>query len=387
MTLPSFSELFSISLKKTLNINNNEYYFLEEIVEKLGPFSKVEIKKGKPPKFSKKTYNIPTAVHEICYQWMLYLKLFTFTESGRRVPNIEEINFLLQEEITFQRLKALKNYHNFIVFFSSYYSCNQFNFHNREIQIGQYLELEESLNTALYGKSGDPLLNDFICELHNRLTFNLTNYERFSKISQFNSGDLSPIDKISISIEIRKLVNLLEESKKTLNEELLAKLKSLTPFEFELFSLHLIASIAKTEFDEIKDMITHNGKVGDGGVDGIVKIRRAIGGFEQHFIQCKRYDQTSIGSPDVQSFVGAMVGNNANNGIFMTTSKFSNAAIKYSRSLKNQNIILIDGEDIVARMIETKLGVKLQQTKATLVIDEDFFNQFLNLDSQIQLLT
>lgn len=376
MTPPSFSQLLTIALTKSLNNGEQNYYFLVEITDALGDLSLLEVKKGKPPKLSKKVNTAAFSVVEICNHWMNYLNLMSYRDDMKRLINTDEINYLLEEEISFNRIKKLSNYDNFIVFYSSYYACNKFDYKNNRFDDEGYIGSEEALNKALYGKNGDPLLNDFINEIKSRLSFNLKYYDRFSKIPQLTKENITTIDKLRVISEIRKLTLLIQNPVLPINDQLLLKLKSLTPTQFEKFSLFLIANIAKTQYDEIDEMITHNGQVGDGGVDGIVKIRYGIGRYTKHFIQCKRYTDTSIGSPELHKFSGAMDGYDAEEGIFITTSYFTRQAKDYVTNLKNKRIDLMDGKQLVDHMLKYTIGIKQTQKAPIIEIDEEFFNQF-----------
>lgn len=122
---PSFSELFTIALTKSLNNGYQDYYYLSEISEILGQYKLIEIKKGKPPKFSKKTYHALSALNEIFSQWMQYLNLVTYSKDNNRIINEELINSLISNGVTFKNIKKLPNYNNFINFFSFHYALNQ----------------------------------------------------------------------------------------------------------------------------------------------------------------------------------------------------------------------------------------------------------------------
>ena len=78
-------------------------------------------------------------------------------------------------------------------------------------------------------------------------------------------------------------------------------------------------------------------------------------GLDVIYIQAKRYKREStIGRKDIQSFVGALAGKQANKGVFITTSSFIKSAIDYATSVP-QKIILIDGVCLSELMIELKI--------------------------------
>ncbi|NWK94700.1 restriction endonuclease [Sphingobium lactosutens] len=113
------------------------------------------------------------------------------------------------------------------------------------------------------------------------------------------------------------------------------------------------------------------GKSGDGGVDGVIDEDRL--GLDRIYIQAKRYAaHVGVGRPEIQGFVGSLVGLGANKGVFVTTSTFSSPAVEYARHLP-QRVILIDGERLAELMVEHGVGVRVSRTVAVKRLDEDFF--------------
>ena len=113
------------------------------------------------------------------------------------------------------------------------------------------------------------------------------------------------------------------------------------------------------------------GRSGDGGIDGVIDEDRL--GLDRIYVQAKRYDpKSSVGRPDIQGFVGSLVGNAASKGVFVTTSTFSTPAIDFVRHLP-QRVILIDGEKLADLMIEHGVGVRVARTVEVKRVDEDFF--------------
>ncbi len=113
------------------------------------------------------------------------------------------------------------------------------------------------------------------------------------------------------------------------------------------------------------------GKSGDGGIDGIIYEDKL--GLEKIHIQAKRYENNTVGSGEVQSFIGALVGVGADKGVFITLLKFSASAKSYVKSLKNQKVILIDGDKLLELMIDHDLGVSIDRTITIKKIDMDYF--------------
>ncbi|WP_034993521.1 restriction endonuclease [Beijerinckia mobilis] len=113
------------------------------------------------------------------------------------------------------------------------------------------------------------------------------------------------------------------------------------------------------------------GRSGDGGVDGVINEDPL--GLDRVYVQAKRYaSANAVSRPDVQAFVGSLVGFGATKGVFVTTSYFSSQACEYVRHL-SQRVILIDGQRLTDLMIEHNVGVRIDRAVEIKRIDEDFF--------------
>lgn len=122
-----------------------------------------------------------------------------------------------------------------------------------------------------------------------------------------------------------------------------------------------------------KNAAAQLGRSGDGGVDGVVNEDRL--GLDRVYVQAKRYAPlNSIGRPDVQAFVGSLVGLGATKGVFVTTSTFSPQARDFVKHL-SQRIILIDGRHLADLMIEHGVGVRVSRAIEFKRLDEDFFSE------------
>ncbi len=111
------------------------------------------------------------------------------------------------------------------------------------------------------------------------------------------------------------------------------------------------------------------GKSGDEGIDGIIKEDRL--GLDIIYIQAKRWDNT-VGRPEIQKFAGALQGQRAKKGIFITTSNFSREAVEFASSIESK-IVLIDGEQLTQYMIDNNLGVTPISSYEIKKIDSDYF--------------
>ena len=94
-------------------------------------------------------------------------------------------------------------------------------------------------------------------------------------------------------------------------------------------------------------------------------------GLDTIYLQAKRWEGT-VGRPDVQKFAGALQGQRARKGIFITTSTFSRDAHEYAKHIESK-IVLLDGEAVTRLMIEHNVGVTLEATYEVKRIDSDYF--------------
>ena len=159
--------------------------------------------------------------------------------------------------------------------------------------------------------------------------------------------------------------------RKSLASEILNKVVDLSPTFFERLVVELLVKMGYG--GSIKDAGKAIGKSGDEGIDGTIKEDRL--GLDIIYIQAKRWKpENVIGRPELHKFVGALAGQGAKKGIFITTSKFTKEALDYTP--KNETkIVLIDGEQLAQLMIDYNLGCTTQQTYEVKKIDSDYFGE------------
>lgn len=117
--------------------------------------------------------------------------------------------------------------------------------------------------------------------------------------------------------------------------------------------------------------------MGFGGAQGTAtRTQLSNDGGAASNVQAKRYDvNASVGRPEIQGFVGALHGNQASQGVFLTTGKFSPSAVAYADSVATR-VVLIDGRRLANLMIRYGVGVgrgTVRRTVHVVQIDEDFF--------------
>ncbi len=162
-----------------------------------------------------------------------------------------------------------------------------------------------------------------------------------------------------------------ERLRESLAQDLLNNIKKCTPEFFENLVVELLVHMGYG--GSIKDAGKAIGKSGDGGVDGIIK--EDLLGLDAIYIQAKRYTDITVGRPAVQSFVGALHGKNANKGVFITTSNFSNDAKEYVKNISGIKIILVDGEMLGQLMIDHDIGVAIVNSYEIKKMDLDYFQE------------
>lgn len=154
-----------------------------------------------------------------------------------------------------------------------------------------------------------------------------------------------------------------------LKADLLQRILAQSPTFFERAIVDLLVGMGYGGSHE--NAARRLGKTGDGGIDGVIDEDRL--GLDRIYVQAKRYaSHVSVGRPEVQGFLGSLVGVGAAKGVFVTTSAFSAPAIEFVRHLP-QRIVLIDGNRLADLMIEHGVGVRIARTVEVKRLDEDFF--------------
>jgi len=167
------------------------------------------------------------------------------------------------------------------------------------------------------------------------------------------------------------LENAYQKIRKALAQDLLNKVIELPPTFFERLVVELLVKMGYG--GSMKDAGKSIGRSGDGGIDGTIKEDKL--GLDIIYIQAKRWQLGNIvGRPEIQKFVGALAGQGAKKGIFITTSTFTREAIEYIQRIDTK-IILIDGEYLADLMINYDVGVTRSANYEIKRIDSDYFSE------------
>ncbi|AEJ31743.1 restriction endonuclease [Leuconostoc sp. C2] len=180
----------------------------------------------------------------------------------------------------------------------------------------------------------------------------LNNQKKKDEILEYSNINVASLD-----------ADIIEETddSELWRDQLLQRLTEMNPYKFEELIVNLMRKIG------IKMDTTS--KSGDSGIDGIGYLRTPELMTYKIVLQTKRFTKGAVTGPDISNFAGTINGHNADRGIFVTTSTYTNDAI--SRSRQGANLItLVDGDELVDLLFEHRMGIS---EKAVVVINEKMF--------------
>lgn len=161
--------------------------------------------------------------------------------------------------------------------------------------------------------------------------------------------------------------------RKALAAQLLDAVKSASPQFFERLVVTLLVKMGYG--GTLQDAGAAVGRSGDGGVDGVIKEDKL--GLDTIYVQAKRWDDKTVGSPQIDQFAGALQKKKARKGVFLTTSTFTSEALR-SVADYSVRIVLIDGPALAELMIDHDVGVAVTTAYHLKRIDSDFFDEGYN---------
>lgn len=178
-----------------------------------------------------------------------------------------------------------------------------------------------------------------------------------------------PIDPTLLSATVSpddRLEQALAELKEATANELLESLLQVSPGRFEVIVLDVLHRLG---YGTSRQDLQRVGGSGDGGIDGIISLDKL--GLEKVYVQAKRW-QGTVGRPELQAFYGALAGQQAKRGVFITTSGFTGQAVGFGKSV--EGIVLVDGIRLVNLMMECEVGVSSRTFKVP-KLDTDYFDE------------
>jgi restriction system protein len=174
--------------------------------------------------------------------------------------------------------------------------------------------------------------------------------------------------EIATSSPQERLDQALLELRTSVAGDLLDSLLQASPTRFEHIVLDVLHSLG---YGANRQALQQVGGSGDGGIDGVISLDAL--GLEKVYVQAKRW-QSTVGRPELQAFYGALAGQKARRGVFMTTSGFTAQAIDFARSV--EGLVLVDGKRLVNLMLDHEVGVSSQLYKVPR-LDSDYFDESL----------
>lgn len=211
----------------------------------------------------------------------------------------------------------------------------------------------------------------------NPITIDVKFLKQFSEFVEFQTTkreddtEVDTVEDVSTETPEEALETAYQKIRKSLAQDLLSKVITLSPGFFEKLVVELLVKMGYG--GSIKDAGRAIGKSGDEGIDGTIKEDKL--GLDIIYIQAKRWQTgNTVGRPELQKFVGALAGQGAKKGIFITTSTFTRDALDYVPRNETK-IVLIDGQQLAQYMIDYNLGVTSVNSYEVKRMDSDYFGE------------
>lgn len=217
-------------------------------------------------------------------------------------------------------------------------------------------------------EEGKKLLASGITYISNK--FLLENYPSFAEFVNHkkDSSEAEP-SKVEDTTPTDRMIAAHEELTANLVDEILRTILEQSPQFFEELVVKLLVAMGYGGDFEGAAKVTQFS--GDGGIDGIIK-EDALG-LDKVYIQAKRWNDKTVGAPDIHQFKGALMTVGATKGVYITTSHFSVEAKKVANS-GSVRVVLIDGDQLARYMIKFNVGVVTSHSFEVKRIDFGFFN-------------
>jgi restriction system protein len=208
----------------------------------------------------------------------------------------------------------------------------------------------------------------------NPKTLNTASLRNFPEFVAFQDTKATKVGKevtsngYSAETPQEQIEGAYRQLRSALASELLEKVKDASPAFFERLVVELLVRMGYG--GSLKDAGKAVGKSGDEGIDGIIKEDKL--GLDTIYIQAKRWKDNAVGRPAIQQFAGALAGQGAHKGIFITASTFTEDARSFVSKV-NSKIVLIDGEELATYMIDHGIGVATTVSYDVKRVDSDYF--------------
>ncbi|PGR32989.1 hypothetical protein COC47_28190 [Bacillus cereus] len=165
-------------------------------------------------------------------------------------------------------------------------------------------------------------------------------------------------------IKTRKMLKIQEEAVHqpftNRQAEYLQKLNKIDPAYFEQISGLVLSRVHSVDFSRYVEITPQSN---DGGIDGIIHLGENTG-LKIYFEAKKKSLRYLVNEPLLRNFTGALVVNKGKKGFYITTTKFTSAAIRFVERLKDPDIgidiTLIDGQRLVKLIFKYKLEDEIE---------------------------
>lgn len=212
----------------------------------------------------------------------------------------------------------------------------------------------------------------------NPMEINVKFLKQFDEFIEFQTPNKDKESELDYTIEEssdrtpeEQLESAYQRIRKSLAQEILNKVLDMSPSFFERLVVELLVRMGYG--GSLKDAGQATKQSGDEGIDGTIKEDKL--GLDIIYVQAKRWQIGNVvGRPEIQKFVGALAGQGAKKGIFITTSSFTKDALRYVPRNETK-IVLIDGDRLAQLMIDYNLGATTQTNYELKKIDSDYFGE------------
>lgn len=200
---------------------------------------------------------------------------------------------------------------------------------------------------------------------------------RFPELERFRAGSVEGGRETHVEVEPtaaqsatpdERLRQAHQEIEAALRADLLARVLAQPPAFFEGVVVDLLVAMG---YGGSHGRSARLGGAGDGGVDGVID-QDALG-LDRVYVQAKRYTDKPVTPADIRNFFGSLDAMKAAKGVFITTSTFTRDAREQAEKL-TKRIVLIDGEQLAARMLQFGVGVRVEERVEIKKVDEDYFS-------------